>query len=152
MKKILQLSMIALVVILSLSSCEEMVKENRVYYETRLLRYERAKIPLVLQNYQTAGYNIKDIAIDTVIATYRGEGSFKPMWGYFKTKWTFLVTPQQQNKNEYNYLFDDDDYYYNSFTDEVIKEYFVEIYEITYDGEIISYKSKWPEDPIKEIK
>ena len=151
MKKILNLLMIALVM-LSFCSCEELTIANRQLNETRMLETERPKIPFLIQNYQKQGFDVKDIVIDTVRVTYQTPESFVPVWGYFVTRWTITTTQSENVKNEsYSYDYFSDEFSIFTNTTTVEKEYFVEITDITKEGSRLIFKSKWPEDPIKEI-
>lgn len=154
MKKILNLLMIALVM-LSFCSCEELIVANRQLNETRMLETERPKIPFIIQNYQKQGFDVKDIVIDTVTVTYQTPDSFFPVWGYFVTRWT-ITTTQSESVRKESYSYDygysyDDEFSILTNTTTVEKEYFVEITDITREGNRIIFKAKWPEDPIKEI-
>lgn len=120
-----------------LPSCYKIIHENRVIWETDVLKAERAKLPFRIQYYQNSGIDVSNISIDTLVMTYATDASTIPDWGYMKTIW------ELKNKkwigDEYSFLFDEN-------YDIDRKEILVEIEECSiYKGKT-KYVAKWPEN------
>ena len=136
MKKIFLFLLIAI----AFTSCD--VEQARANLEEFVIRTEREKIPMIMQNYTLADETVLSITIDSIRLFYANELGITPSHGYLCTTWKLKRELSSEiDYEKYTFLLDD----YADFDN---KKYLIELndFEDVYsDGKNAKYRAYWPE-------
>jgi len=130
-----------LFVAIALASCD--VQLARTNLEEFVIRTEREKIPMIMQNYTLNDEKVLSITIDSIRLFYANEElGITPSHGYLCTTWKLKRELSNEiDYEKYPFLLDD-------YADSDNKKYLIELndFEDVYsDGKNARYKAYWPE-------
>ena len=129
-----------LLIAISFTSCN--IEFSRSNLSEFVIRTEREKIPMLMQNYTIADETILGITIDSIKLFYPFETSITPTHGYLCTTWEVKRELSSEiDYNKYPFLLDD-------YADFETKKYLIEVNEFSdvySDGSNAKYKAYWPE-------
>ena len=127
-----------LFVAIALTSCD--VQQARANLEEFVIRTERERIPIIMQNYTLADETVLSITIDSIRLFYPYKSNNTPSHGYLCTTWKLKREVSSEiDYEKYHFLFDD----YADFDN---KKFLVELNDfddVYYDG-TAEYRAYWP--------
>lgn len=133
-----------LFVAIALTSCD--VQQARANLEEFVIRTERERIPIIMQNYTLADETVLSVTIDSIRLFYPYESNNTPSHGYLCTTWKLKRELSSEiDYEKYHFLLDD----YADFDN---KKYLVELNDfddVYFDG-TAEYRACWPKtNPFK---